>query len=810
AQRDTNAAQHVLVGSSSAYPGSVILLIETTGANGTFNMYNGVGGAVWTVSTGSAAWPALGVPVVWALEFNETTDAAKLYLNGALAATGTHTAAYAAAAGNHQIGAYGANQAPFDGKQAHVAVFSSALTAADHAYLYALTLAQTNERITFGTLALNDQTTWFAESLTVAPPSKRLQRLASPDADSDILAELVRHDLRTVTMRLRYVGTSAQLDTALDAINDLSGRLQQAEEIDAGVALTWKPASSGHTGTMYVQSGEITDLPVTQEGDDAGWFLANPVITVRFDCFPFIYGAEYLAGSTASTASRILTLTAANVPGTVPGLGRLVITDTASQNRSHIEIGGDRYGYNASASMDILGSSMTSLGGTLTGSGAGSYQSMTVGTAPVAICEAASLPHLGPHNVRAQVEWFSGGTSVQVRAASRTVDGPWRYSPWRDVPVNVYGPYDANLGPADFQTVKRGAQVSTIRIEAKGTGGPLLRVYRINPIPTEVVYGLARGFTSTAPPTSFSVYDTFLQTAGNLDTPKVAPTGGNWAEANRVGANGFQVETTGKTAQRTTVSDAAITSGSFAYVGSSIAGTAMQATVKFGVLGVVGYLGQFGILARYVDASNWLMLALQPNGNVLAASYLTVIKQTTAAGAVNLMSQQSPEFGYPGTKHELKLEVDATGYWRAYWQPDPSGIPILIMDGYHADLVTGGTLASGKVGLYDAWASATALTRNYDDVQASTPVVDYPLYSGRSVMFAHDYAQREVAAGTNYSDVPSYRGRRLYIPPAGPGNLTTRLVVKDRRNDVDGGLPDSADSSRSAALYVVPRYLVAP
>ena len=55
-----------------------------------------------------------------------------------------------------------------------------------------------------------------------------------------------------------------------------------------------------------------------------------------------------------------------------------------------------------------------------------------------------------------------------------------------------------------------------------------------------------------------------------------------------------------------------------------------------------------------------------------------------------------------------------------------------------------------------------------------------------------------------------YRGRRLYIPPAGPAGLKTRLVLKDRRTDVDGGVADSADTARSATLYVTPRYLVVP
>lgn len=649
------------------------------------------------------------------------------------------------------------------------------------------------EALSLGGLDLNDQTTWHGESITIAPPSKRLQHLAAADAESDVLAEAASYELRQVTLTLRYVASGATIDTALTAITDLSSRLQQAEEIEQGIALTWTPANSTHTGTIWVQSGEITDLPVTWEGDQAGYFFANPVLTLRLDCFPLIEGAEYTAATLASTSSRIASMEVASVPGDVPALGRLVITDTGTQNRGHVEIGGDRYGYNSASPSDLdltASADLTALAGTLSGS----YIGLTVGTSAIGVCEAQSMPHTGPHNVRAVVERTDATATIRVRAAVQTVDGQWTYTSWRTLPTSI-GTYDLLLGDVTFPVVERGNQLSTLRIEAVASTAAVVRVYRINPIPTEVVYGVARQRTGGTP-SSFDLYDVFEQTAGNLDAPKTASLGGNWGEAGRVGANGFQVETTGKTAQRTTPSDTAgsLGNGSFAFLGAAVAATVLQATVKFTALPTGVF---YGLLARYTNTSNFLVLTINPTGNL--ALWKVV------GGTPSLVKNSYGYFGAVNFVHKLRLEVDANGAFRAYWQD------VLIFSGTDSDLATGGPLASGKRGLFDYHPTATSTTRNYDDFQAiAAPSPNMPLFSGRSCEIAHDHAIREAAAGTNWAPMARYRGRRLFIPPAGPAGLKTRLVLKDRRTDVDGGVADSADTARSATLYVTPRYLVVP
>lgn len=734
------------------------------------------------------------------------------------------------------------------------------------------------EALSLGGLDLNDQTTWHGESITIAPPSKRLQHLAAADAESDVLAEAASYELRQVTLTLRYVASGATVDTALTAITDLSSRLQQAEEIEQGIALTWTPANSTHTGTMWVQSGEITDLPVTWEGDQAGWFFANPILTLRLDCFPLIEGAEYTAATLASTSSRIASMEVASVPGDVPALGRLVITDTGTQDRGHVEIGGDRYGYNSASPSDLdltASADLTALAGTLSGS----YIGLTVGTSAIGVCEAQSMPHTGPHNVRAVVERTDATATIRVRAAVQTVDGQWTYTSWRTLPTSI-GTYDLLLGDVTFPVVERGNQLSTLRIEAVASTAAVVRVYRINPIPTEVVYGVARQKAGGVP-SSFGGFDTFDQSAGALvggfttngvsaatnaspivvtsnshglsngDTVYIENVGGNtaangiqtvagvttntfqlsgttgngtytsggtiakqgkapniggrWYGMGAVGSAGaasFQVEATGHTARRSAISDGSNTSGSIALVGSAVATTSVQATVKFSLAPSYPY-GTHGVLARYVNSSNWLTLALQPRASA-GLSVLTLLKVVSGV-PYPIGTISSAYFGATNFAHLIRLEVDADGAFRAYWQST------LIFASVDPDLATGGILASGRRGLYDAYEGSTANTRNYDDFQAlAAPSPNMPLFSGRSCEIAHDHAIREAAAGTNWAPMARYRGRRLFIPPAGPAGLKTRLVLKDRRTDVDGGVADSADTARSATLYVTPRYLVVP
>ena len=139
AYRDTSGSYDVLFGSTGATNDAVIVYL----ASGTddFTFYpGGWDGAsfVWP-----DAWPENARWVHWAFVFNETANTVDLYINGRLfeATTGI-TEPYSGSPGNFKVGDWGSGaDAPWDGKQCHVAVFERAVTPTEIAEVYRVGVA---------------------------------------------------------------------------------------------------------------------------------------------------------------------------------------------------------------------------------------------------------------------------------------------------------------------------------------------------------------------------------------------------------------------------------------------------------------------------------------------------------------------------------------------------------------------------------------------------------------------------------------------------------------------------------------------
>lgn len=127
ARRDANTTSDVLFGSTG--DGDVLFL---NGGSDTARFTTFGGGAEsddWAGFT-AAAWH------FWALVFDEPNNTAAFYRNGALVTSLAHPGTWFGSNGNFEVGATGATSNPFDGKQAHVAVFESGLTAQNISDLY--------------------------------------------------------------------------------------------------------------------------------------------------------------------------------------------------------------------------------------------------------------------------------------------------------------------------------------------------------------------------------------------------------------------------------------------------------------------------------------------------------------------------------------------------------------------------------------------------------------------------------------------------------------------------------------------------
>jgi hypothetical protein len=121
AYRDTSSGNDTLVGSSG---NGAMIRLASGGNNLSFFPDPGAAAVTWTGAwTGDAVW------VHWATVFNETTNAASLYIDGALVSTQTTAVQWKAASGNIWLGLRGAGGDPYDGKMAGFAVFEDGLTA---------------------------------------------------------------------------------------------------------------------------------------------------------------------------------------------------------------------------------------------------------------------------------------------------------------------------------------------------------------------------------------------------------------------------------------------------------------------------------------------------------------------------------------------------------------------------------------------------------------------------------------------------------------------------------------------------------
>lgn len=135
AYRDASANADVLFGSAAT---TAIFLRLESGSNSV--IFDTDSGTAPSFITWTNAWPGNTQWVFWALVFDDTTDQASLYINGALVSTQTFTGVWEVPTSkSFQLGARGGSDY-FDGKMGHVAVFEYGLTAVEIASLYDLAI----------------------------------------------------------------------------------------------------------------------------------------------------------------------------------------------------------------------------------------------------------------------------------------------------------------------------------------------------------------------------------------------------------------------------------------------------------------------------------------------------------------------------------------------------------------------------------------------------------------------------------------------------------------------------------------------
>jgi hypothetical protein len=561
---------------------------------------------------------------------------------------------------------------------------------------------------------------------------------------------------------------------------------------------------------------EIVDIKLADTSPDFRHALKNEVeLGFEFECKP--YGR--LAPRSVSFAGGALSgpvdyIDLPDVPGHVDALGVLELTDTSSRDRDHVEYGLEMDGYDSTAATDLVLSqpdlNVTGLSGASSAGQTGDFSTnvwrATLFTSPLAVCSTGTQTHQGKRRVRARFHSsVPDGDKVYARLAWRVSDGPWERNGWVSVVANKHS--EPSLGSIYVPL----GETWEGRIEAKATSNATatIDVDVIFPMPAER-WGVSRRLVKEQTTSVLSGYDTFLHAAGDL-TGKVMPLGGTWAEAGD--AVGLVLDTANDWVTRTEVSDgAALTNGHFALAGATdYTATSVEVAANTNTFDNAHKLG---VVARYVDSSNFVVAYFQPTTTNHAAIYAYKV----IAGAATMLGGVDAYGFYADRWRKIRLEVDAVGQWSVAVS---TSLPVesngdfgtfyQVLSGQDSAV---DALAAGQAGIFDHNTTATASFRGYDEFMLSAPPAGETLgamFSGQSMRFSHDRAERENSAGTRWGAAPNFIGQHLLIPPAGRGDRTSRIAVLSRRYDIDGGQPsDGLSDAMTATLTVTPRVLLLP
>jgi hypothetical protein len=572
----------------------------------------------------------------------------------------------------------------------------------------------------------------------------------------------------------------------------------------------WTPNDSARSVTFTVLAGEISGMPIGLSDEGYLWVLRQPVVAVSLTCQPYWIGTETLT-STNSSSTPLNAFEITGVTGDIPALGRLIITDTATQSRRHVEWG---------------------IEGPLT------YNSHVADRRLRQHGRDGLLGCAGGHDRRVRSE--RGGQQLDHVVADRggdDGDGGDRRSavacrrvpregacpvviPGQSVSVVVEGrrrPDESqHVGDADLglgldrarprhdhhpATVTLGTQRWTGQVEVQGdatTPGTVALDYLIL-VPQADGYGKSRAAWSYSSGVLVA-YDTFTTTtAGNALNTRVAPLGGTWATSGDATDFVFSDNFSGtdgiESLSRTVV--VSETTGRFAILGATnYTDSQIDARARF----ILNNTEQ-ALILRWVDASNFLRL------KVNSATGVVTLEQVVAGTPTTLAT---PATGTLGTFTQLTFRFRLIAY--------ASGLAIVTVtsdDGLTSygsaqavstALATGGVLATGKPGIGSRSTSAVSSNHHWDDIAVTTPATEpMVIYSGRNMQVRYDDTLRQDSTATYYGRTPSYRGSRFLVPVG-----TSRVLVKARRNDIETSLDDQVTDALQIQIGWTPRGLAVP
>jgi hypothetical protein len=588
--------------------------------------------------------------------------------------------------------------------------------------------------------------------------------------------------------------------------------------IQAKVGL-WQ-AQGGYLKRVLASGGTVfADVVNAQLNLSGGWLQAHVSTdieaSVTLECIPDFYEAEETLSDHTETSAAELIFTETTTNGGDFPLGdrvRVVVDEDDGDSQlgliwhcrgrhySSASTAASKYEAEALQALDTATkvAKVGASGGTIV-----THGTLSTNWTPVVgtnIGGTSYLTHTGTNRIWARV-FSTAGTAVEARFVYDVGD---LVNPVENNPVTLYNGgtfHILDLGEARLDPPPTGTHRWQGQIQARGQAGTesfsVDRIWIQN-------RDESAGVLQAPAPTTYgllgpSARDEFNQSAGAL-TGKTAPVGGVWAGAGDT--DDFSVETTGKTAQRTAVSDSAITNGRFATLPVSLAGLTAGVSVKASAVSIATDLHRFGVLVRYVNTSNYALLAYSSYSGSLYRRYLyKVVAGVVTATRVTFggASHDIDLINLEGTLSPLGITIDAAGNWTVLNVGEESFTVLSEVQGYDADFATGGALASGAVGIYDAQTSATANTRNIDNLYVTATIPDAVMFASQSAELSAQGIIREDTGGTAYGPVSVVNGDLPRFPNQSSGG-TVEVFFKSSRGDLQTS-PDTGIDDISARVF---------
>lgn len=538
---------------------------------------------------------------------------------------------------------------------------------------------------------------------------------------------------------------------------------------------------------------------------------------LSLECIPDWYGPEIDLGSETGAGELARIVDAA--PGDHPGRVRIIVTDGEgkAQRGCLWSIRFRHYSADATAASVIEAEDMTPMDAasvaTLSGaSGGGSnnvikHDLLGVDWTPVVLTDldvSGALTHVGSYRVfarchtssspppRVRLVWSVGALSNPEANTSISPPGSGSF-------------YLLDLGEIRLDPSPVGTHSWQGQIQGSGeNGGENLSIDKVWLFALDDYSGRLRAPTNVEIGLQdYAARDSFNQTAGTLNGA-TAPIGGAWATTGDTGD--FNIDSSGHNLFRGVITDSGVL-GRAATLGSAMTTMAVRGEVMFP--SAMGLGLDPGILLRYVDASNFVALILhvassgsaQPRlWKVIGGSVVTELQPLLDAGLqpMPIASQ---------VWYVLQGYVDADGNVLGWVGQRGAALGAPLIAFQDGDLATGGTLASGKPGLYAFQQFAQNIA--WDNFAAWVPEPDAVMHPNLGLEIRTDGVFREDLTADGYSPVRT-SGDLPRLPAGGLEARSVEVLVKPTRGDIDS-LPDpSPDDSLDVQVLYRPSFLYVP